>query len=91
MKHKILEKNGRKFVASAEDSRTVFIGTVGVFSTIATQMVCHDAMEPLHWKPTGTLTYLVLDGKTCIAVGYKIPLMKRLLYRNTLDYLESVF
>lgn len=91
MEQKILEKNGRRFIATSDGDRTVFIGTVGFFSNVAAQMLCHEAMEPLHWKTTGTFANLALDGSICTAVGYKIPLTKRFLYDNPLDYLETVF
>mgnify|MGYP004487041977 FL=1 len=91
MLHEILEKNGRRFVAatSKEDSNTIYIGTVGFFSNISAQMICHEAMEHLAWPTSGTFTNLALDGNQCTGVGYTIPDSKS--YDNPLDYLETVF
>ena len=91
MSHEILEKNGRRFVAatSKEDSNTIYIGTVGFFSNVSAQMICHEAMEHLDWPTSGTFVDLELDGNYCTGVGYTIPDSKN--YDNPLDYLAMLF
>lgn len=91
MSHEILEKNGRRFVAatSQEDSNTIYIGTVGFFSNVSAQMICHEAMEHLEWPTSGTFVDLELDGNYCTGIGYTIPDSKN--YDNPLDYLAMVF
>lgn len=66
-------KNDRNFVVRFEEGE-VYIGTCGYVSNISAQLVCHETMAPLKWKPTGTFMNLEdKDGYICIGVGYKVP------------------
>ena len=91
MELRVVEKEGRKFVATAEGNRTIFIATVGFFSNAEAQAICHKAMRNLKWETSGTFLDLKLGSDICTGVGYIIPEKNTVSYDNPLDYFESVF
>ena len=73
---KEFKKNGRDFVVRFVD-KEVFVGTPACLSDIACQMIVHETMAPLRWKPTGTFMNMTdHTGNFCIGVGYKVPFFK---------------
>ncbi|MBP3831734.1 MAG: hypothetical protein ILA02_05110 [Clostridia bacterium] len=75
MMKKFFTKNGRNFVVGFDsEKKEVFVGTAGLISQLAAQVISHDLMAPLKWKSKGTVMDLVdKNGLICPAVGYKIP------------------
>ena len=70
-------KEGRNYVIKF-DGKEAFVGTPAYVSIMAAQLVVHEFMAPLKWKTSGAWTCLEdSDGNECIAVGYKVPLIKR--------------
>ncbi len=75
MKKVFFTKEGREFVVLFDSKKKeVFVGTAGLISPIAAQVISHDLMAPLKWKPLRTVKILKdKTGYTCPAVGYKKP------------------
>ena len=72
-----LVKEGREFVIEFSGAK-VFVGTAAYISPMAAQLVVHDFMAPLNWRPSGEWSCLAdSEGNDCIAVGFKVPLLKR--------------
>lgn len=75
MKKIFFTKDGRNFVVAFDsEKKKVFVGTAGLISQLAAQMISHELMAPLKWKATGTVIDLAdKNGLICPAVGYKMP------------------
>lgn len=75
MKNRFFTKEGRNFVVGFDsEKKEVFVGTAGLISQLAAQVISHDLMAPLKWKSKGTVMDLVdKNGLICPAVGYKMP------------------
>lgn len=69
---KLYSKDNQKFVVRYEKGE-VFIGTAARFSDFASQILCHNVMKPLGWRPSAHYRDLVCDGKQCVGVGYYVP------------------
>lgn len=75
MKKKNYKKDGRNFIVYFCNERKVYIGTAGLISNIAAQMICHEVMAKLKWRPTNSAIDLKdQNGNLCVAVGYKVPM-----------------
>lgn len=77
MKTVFFKKDGRNFVVYFDsEKKQVFVGTAGLISQLAAQVISHDLMAPLKWKSTGTVMDLEdKNGLICPAVGYKKPFL----------------
>lgn len=77
MKKRFFTKDGRNFVVYFDsEKKQVFVGTAGLISQLAAQVISHDLMAPLKWKSTGTVMDLEdKNGLICPAVGYKKPFL----------------
>ncbi len=78
---------GRDYVVKIEGDK-IFIGTPGLFSNLAAQMMSHKVMESLRWEPTKTFMDLKCNGNYCTAAGYIIPYFIRLFY-NPIEYIKT--
>ena len=66
--------DGKNYVVRYE-GRKVYVGTAALLSNMASQMIVHEIMKPLHWKATGDFIDLIdAKGVRCIGVGYKVPI-----------------
>ena len=75
-------KNTRTFVVDQQNGM-VFVGTEAYVSTIAAQMIVHEAMKPTGLKFGGKWTNLEDEnGNTILGVGYKLSLIDRILGRK---------
>ena len=70
----VRNSKGRKFVIVV-DGKEAFVGTKGLFSNFAAQMLVYEALENCEFKTTGSFRDLELDGDLVIGVGYKVPVM----------------
>ena len=77
MKTVFFKKDGRNFVVYFDsEKKQVFVGTAGLISQLAAQVISHDLMAPLKWKSTGTVMDLEdKNGLICPAVGYNKPFL----------------
>lgn len=75
MKKVFFTKDGRNFVVFFDsEKKEFFVGTAGLISQLAAQVISHDLMASLKWKPTGTVMNITdKNGFICPAVGYKKP------------------
>lgn len=71
---KMQNSQGREFYVEV-DGREIYVGTPAEISTIAAQMVVHEALKPTGFKSSGRWMNLLADnGNQVLGVGYKIPM-----------------
>lgn len=69
MKAIVNDKNGIRYVLEFENN-DVFIGTIGVFSDRASQLLVHKMMDGI-LSPRGYVKDLILDGYLVTGVGFE--------------------
>lgn len=70
----VKNSQGREFYVETE-GREIYVGTPAAISTIAAQIVVHEALQSTGLKSSNTWKNLLTnDGNMVLGVGYKIPM-----------------
>ena len=73
MKQRVFKnKDGKRFAVKVE-GRKAFIGTIGIHSNFAAQLLVQEEMKKIGWSQNMIFRDLFIDDYLCTGVGYTVP------------------